>query len=461
MLKKILIVSLLAVSLLLTTPKQEVEGAEFPFDITWSTHDYGSGYYGLRGIVYIPAGTVAIEIWIPNSAEHLVENTPADRAELIFENCNTGTEDIDIANFFGNGIYDQFIPQYIDFDFEAYDSQEADLSSCEILNIYIPQASDPTSRLTDIDDNDDIVFWDDIPDYRDIYFMHFPSVDSYNFMTPIYETPLGAKSMTIDMGGFSQWNPNISSYKSKVRIYDGITIIGQYELEDYLTEGTSGYYIIPLDEEDYTEMTHYQLYFYWNAPNMNFINSVNRAGIIEWDADIQAVYFFNQLSLYDTEIIITGDIPSLPTEPTPATGFEFLGWFDKNGREYTFGTPFPDDLQDDAIVRLFARYIPTDALTEWETDDPTPDTNHLYNFLVGVGLDSDMALTIFYILSLVAVFILCFKLKVGAFVSLLVGLILTAGFIYFGLIPIIVSSIGLLALITMLIVSWQRGGVHS
>jgi hypothetical protein len=113
------------------------------------------------------------------------------------------------------------------------------------------------------------------------------------------------------------------------------------------------------------------------------------------------VLFYNRLTLYDYTVY-TPDLAA-PANPSPPSGYRFVGWKSKTGSLFDFANPYiSDDMltttaEDGTHLKLFASYIFIDEGTE-ATPDLTPETVPLFisGPMAMVGLDNDKGYFMIY-----------------------------------------------------------------
>lgn len=231
-------------------------------------------------------------------------------------------------------------------------------------------------------------------------------------------------------------------YDSEISFFVGVTeytatlaeISGTSEIEyDYFVDFTD------FNGDDITGATSFNMNIALNftsAPS-GWTDYFNDNTFMAFDVEPLTVRFYNRLALYYEYDLYT--IEHFPTDPTPPSGKKFVGWETITGEVYNEGLPESDWISQDGIFRLYATY--QDVLdVPFETDDPSVTTpSALATVLTGLGLYNSAGFMIIYALLLIILALGIVLLKVSAFIMIILDILITALFWYFGMLPLFVS----------------------
>lgn len=148
---------------------------------------------------------------------------------------------------------------------------------------------------------------------------------------------------------------------------------------------------------------------------------------------LRSVKYYTNSVLYTTSLFV--DIPQVPIDPTPPTGYVFNGWVTGDGLSYNFTEISDEDLFNETLY-LYADFVPenyTDPIPEPTTNVP----QDLRNILALVRLDNVDGYGIFFvIISIILIGGGVLFLKLNAFILAIVELVWLGLSMYLGLITI-------------------------
>jgi hypothetical protein len=167
---------------------------------------------------------------------------------------------------------------------------------------------------------------------------------------------------------------------------------------------------------------------------------------------------YDKLVLYRTYEIPSSYLtpPPRPTEPTPTSGFEFVGWRRATQEWYYFDTIDPSYFTDN-VMNLYSVYQPVLAYTPpTETD---PDTL-FEDLLTAFGLFNTPGLIFIYF---VIIFIITLPLlfwRLPVFIFMIVDILVTAIFMFLGFLPIFVIIVMFMIFAAGIFFSLKRGASY-
>lgn len=155
--------------------------------------------------------------------------------------------------------------------------------------------------------------------------------------------------------------------------------------------------------------------------------------IVKANDTLRRVKYYTNSVLYQTSLFV--DIPQVPSDPTPPSGYVFNGWVTGDGLPYNFTEISDDDLVDETF------YLYADFVSETYTAPiPEPTTNvpqDLRNILALVRLDNVEGYGIFFVLvSIVLIGVSVLLLKLNALIIAVIELVWLGLSMYLGLITI-------------------------
>ena len=458
MIKKLGILALLLITGFSFNGLKTIKATVGP-DIIWTVVNTHSTYYILFGSVDVPVMTDTVIFYIPETIYSSVNIGGGNTSKIeIYDDDNVYITELDWYDTFGNQISGTF-----DLDLSEFG---IDVDEPIYMKFAINQTFEvaPSSNYVDyVEDYATIEFLYFNPDYRDYYFKRYESTYYQTVISNDIVIPYNSHSIALDMRDITNYHIKYDgTYSSYIRLYDKNDVTLDYlYLADYVFL-ESDYIIIdiPYDTYDLNDATYMVLSLIVEDNNMDYLDSVNRNIIMDFNKDINMVYFMSQATLLSTSVLMDfGGIPTEPTAPTPPTGFEFTGWFLENGEIYNF-THLSSDMFTDNSISIYAYFRVSGTASDYDTIDATPDTGtNIFNVLSAFGFDTDVGFIIIYLVAVLIVSVALVYYNVSGFVVLIVTLLVTGLFIYLGFLPLYVIALVFIALVVGIL--FYMGGVNS
>lgn len=200
----------------------------------------------------------------------------------------------------------------------------------------------------------------------------------------------------------------------------------------------------------------------WTSAPSQFVEYWNlNAGVYFNYPSATLVKYYNNFTVYETALFYT--YPTPPADPTPAAGFEFVGWRLADGRLYTFDYMTPDLLTttsvgDSPSLNLYALYR-SELAEDLTPDAPVPDSA-FEGLLTAFGLWNDAGTTFLYVLLLIIAVFLLVWWKAPLWLYLVAGLGITAMFTFLGYLPIGVMVVMFMLFAVIFLLSLKRGASY-
>lgn len=461
MIKKLMILLLVTITIFSFNNMVDVKADSDP-QIDWWVVNTHEDYYVLYGVVDIPVATDTILFTIPETTYSMVETVGGGSDSYISfykESDDSLILELDWYDTFGNQIAGNF-----DLDLSVF---EVSSSVPLYMTFSIHQSFNvaPASTYEDyVEDNDNIEFYYYNPDYRELYFTRDETVN-YNLMALENVTiPYNTYSIALDFRDLEQtfYAKYEGTFSSYIRLYDdNDASIDLIYLFDYVFLDSEYVIIdIPYDTYDLNEAIYFSLYIIVDDNNMDALDSANRNMVVDFNKDINVVYFMSQSTLLSTSVLLTyGGVPTAPADPTPPTGFEFTGWFLENGDIYNFTHLGSDDFTDN-VIHIYAYFRVAGTSSDYGTTDDTPDTGtNIYNVLSAFGFATDVGFIFIYLGLIVLVSVGLVVVRISGFIVLVVDIMITALFMYLGFLPLYVIALVFITLVVGML--FYMGGVNS
>ena len=200
----------------------------------------------------------------------------------------------------------------------------------------------------------------------------------------------------------------------------------------------------------------------WTTAPDNFVTFWNLNANVFFDYPLATqVRYYNNFVLYEQSLFYT--YPTPPADPTPAAGFEFVGWRLADGRLYTFDYMTPDlltitNVGDAPSLNLYALYR-SELAEDLTPDEPVPDSA-FQSLLTAFGLWNDAGTTFLYVLLLIIAVFLLVWWKAPLWLYLVAGLGITAMFTFLGYLPIGVMVVMFMLFAVIFLLSLKRGAIY-
>lgn len=453
MIKKFVIVLLASLTLLGFKSFNTVEASDDL--ISWESYNAFSSYYLLRGTAELSYGIKGLTFTIPQTNYHVIDAGGLEPQVLFYDSSDVEILDLDWYDTFGDQLHGTF-----DIDFDTFS-----IVTPAYMKILIPQSYSvtPGGYVDYIEANDELNQYYNIPEDRDFYFTRYESTTSKSIVLDNVAIPYNTYSIVLDVRSlYDYYLVFEGTYNSYIWFYDknggGLDII---YLKDYAFLDSDYIVIdIPYDTYDLNEATYFKLLLIVDDNDSDYLNFVNRNFKLDFNKDINVVYFMSQSTLLQTSVLLSyGGIPTEPTAPTPPTGFEFTGWFLENGDIYNF-THITSDMFTDNSLHIYAYFRVSGTASDYGTVDDTPDTGtNIFNVLSAFGFATDVGFIFIYLGLIVLVSVGLVVVKISGFIVLVVDIMITALFMYLGFLPLYVIALVFITLVVGIL--FYMGGVNS
>ena len=457
MIKKLMILLLLTITIFNVNSISKVKATGSDL-IVWESYNAFSSYYLLKGTVELSYGIRGFTFTIPESGYHTIDAGGLEPDIAFYDSSDVELIVLDWDDTFGDQLFGTF-----DLDMELLGVLDTGVPAKVVFLIPQTYSSTPAGYWQYITDEDDFEQYYTIPEDRDYYFTRLDATSYRKIILDNVTIPYNAYSILLDMrlmnGVYLEFDNLYSSY---IQIFDedmnslDLLYIKSYAFLD------SDYIIIdlPFDTYDYHEPIYMKLVLIVEGNNETDLYHANRNMVIDFNKDINIVYFMSQSTLVDTSVLLSyGGIPTEPTDPTPPTGFEFTGWFLPDGSIYDF-TTLSSDMFVDNVITINAYFRVAGTASDYGTTDDTPDTGtNIYNVLSAFGFATDVGFIFMYLGLIVLVSVGLVVVKISGFIVLVVDIMITALFMYLGFLPLYVIALVFITLVVGIL--FYMGGVNS
>lgn len=459
--KKLLIISMLAIAVLIAGDRQTVDAVWGEDQIVWTVQNDGTNYW-LNGAIKLPEGTDSFYLELPLNPYATISNGSGVESRIDFSaGLSDVIESLLFEDWLGPKLYEYYDISVIAFDGELNDdalARQITTYATEV-QIIVQLTTDGTFDYTDMlayyTSDASITFYQEPPEWRQTYFIK----DTADRLRSGYESvPAGVSSIVIDYFDGNASSLGINE-DNRLRLLDGITFIDTFYFDEY-TRGDSELMILPFDDYSPDVPDEFVVYIYRGTDNitMPLIDMLNRNFEYTFDAELTAINYYSEGSLLSTDVIVKNSIPSAPSDPTPPTDYEFEGWRLPNGQFYDFAGPIPESQIRGASVRLTAIYRAVGAAGTYTTTDPLADTdNDLYVLLNGVGFTTAAERATFVTVALVILTIILFAVQVPPFAIMTVDIVILAMFMTFGLLSAFAVVVLMVVLLSGAAITYTRG----
>lgn len=427
-------------------------------DIVWSIVNTHMTYYILFGQVDVPVASDTVLFYLPETIYSSVNIGGGTDSKLEFyEEDGTHIIDLDWYDTFGDQIAGNFDLDFSEVGIVVNEPIYMKLSINQTFEVA------PASTYVDyVEANATMEFLYSNPDYRDYYFVRDETVTYKTIEAVDIIIPYQTYSIVIDMRDVSDYYIKYGVYSSYISLFNSSDVMIEIlYLYDYMYMD-SDYIIIglPFDTYDINDAQHLKIKLIVDFNNMDDLDDYNRNFKIDFNKNINLVYFMSQTTLLSTSVLMDyGGIPTAPADPTPPTGFEFTGWFLADGDIYNF-THISSDMFIDNSLSLYAYYRVSGAASDYGVTDAIPDTGtNIFNVLSAFGFDTDVGFIFIYLGLILIASITLVYFHISGFVVLVIDLMITALFMYLGFLPLYVIALVFVALVLGLL--FYMGGVNS
>lgn len=175
--------------------------------------------------------------------------------------------------------------------------------------------------------------------------------------------------------------------------------------------------------------------------------------------DLLRVTFYNGITPIESSYFY--GIPTAPVDPTPAEGYEFLGWRTLDLTPYDFTFVDVDMADEYGNFKLFAYYKSNYDLG-YENVEPIPTTpSAITDVLTGIGFYNTAGFIIMYVALIGISTVLLLYIHAPVFVMIIVYILETSLFMFMGMLPLFATIIIILLLAVGLMFTWKSGGIKN
>ena len=172
------------------------------------------------------------------------------------------------------------------------------------------------------------------------------------------------------------------------------------------------------------------------------------------------VRFYVAGYMYDIQYIVN-QLPTNPTPPADIGDAEFIYWRTINGDVFSFASSqILDEYLDGDVLNLYAVFAGLNDNIYIPPDEPnntnTPDA--IIDLLDAVGMANTGGYVFIYVILILIASFLIIKIGGGAFVAIMIDIIIFGTFIYMGLLPLYMIILSVLIFIFAFLYSLNSGG---
>lgn len=430
-----------------------------------------AGTFVLQFTISWSDGVESIVFSIPDSEYHL-DSSGSENMEIEFyDNTSGSLVLIDTLNWADN--FASHKTATIDIDLSVYGLQDANQMTIKVPQTYTQMdGGTPAGYVNEMCSSADLTFQDyfEKPEYRQMYFTvtfdYLYNGVPYDYLRSdynyIYE---GMVSLKLYLQNYEDYPVRhlIEQPPAYIDYYDiNYTLIDTVYLKDirsFLDSATEGEAFINLGLTGYTGLKYFKLHI-----PTEFITSFNA---VDW-ANRNTIYAdsresYNIRYYYDGVLIETGigyigyPIENAYTFPAEYVQGQVFRYFVlQDSKEFYADMVVTEDMLDNGVLHLYARFQPAGVDQVSDIEDPTPSTDSLV-----VGFQNLVGSSAMAWISVLALMVLTFFMVnkgVPTFAVLVVDVLALGLFIYLGLLPVFVTAI---IFVVLGFLSWKYlGGVN-
>ena len=424
----------------LFVPALETKAVETEPKIAWASLPLYSTYMAIEGTITLPEGVLKVDFYIPDSDYHILGIGGID-SYLVIYNGVTEIFNEDITYFHGADLVGWYS---LDL------AQLGVLGATEIV-IVITQTYSvlPSGYVGDdayLDTYDSLSFVYNAPYDIELSFINLNLYSTYYALKTTIEVPYDTRSLSLYLAPTQFFENSFGGVDSEIVFYD-IDDVELFSLTYEDLNSINGFVranLIPyfttyeVDVGETAYITIIAVMNYSQLPSQ-LIQYMNDNSSITFNDNLKLAIFVNDGLEENYELFY-----NIPTFYTPTkTGYSFIGWALANGAYYDFITPIEAELLFNDNLYLYARYS---IIT---SGDPTPadqtPNSVIDSVLATVGFNNDFGHIIIYLIVLVITILIMVKIQLSVMIMAVAAIVITALFIYLGILPFLVSifAIGL------------------
>ena len=284
-----------------------------------------------------------------------------------------------------------------------------------------------------------------------------------------YKIPYNTNGITFNFNDFNYEPISNTLYNTQLVLYnDANAALDTIAFKDYITYDPQLVVIeIPYDPFEYVlnDATKFDVFIYVNE-NMRhdeMIAGLKSLVVTFNDESFKTITFFSETEIYANVSTKLNTLFTYPPDPTPPTGYEFAGWRTKTGEAFDRRILLFEDLEGSTFLLYAAFKI--DANTFDPTlVDPVQRTAGIFGafetILAGFGFDTTTGYMLLYAFIMIASLVILIIKHVNPLAMSMIGLTIHIGFTFWGVIPILIVTIGYFVFALMIGYSLNGGDTN-
>lgn len=435
MIKKLLMVVLLGF-IFIVTPLQRVEATTVG-DATWASYNAYSTYFFAIATIEIPYNTGDLQYQLPYSDYH----------EYTYGGLNAS-----IKFYFPDDLINPALTLTLQEvkggDIEGIyliDLIEYNMLGVAEIEFWIPQNYSvlPPDYVTEggfLDQRDYVILVPVAPYEIPIFWNNINVYSTYYAIEAEIDVPFNASSVQIYIPESGYHRFSYGGIDSTVIFYDEAdNILESVNLID-IADQPDGLMLIDFTSYNINEVAKIKIRIvqtYGSMPS-GYTDYMSEFTSITYNADVKLVIYIVDNEEYDRKLFtMKPDDITLTKE-----GFNFDGWFFRNGMKYDFASPVSDQyLEFNSTVILYARFSRTEVLPEYVEGTPAHAIN---SFLAIFHLNNVIGYILVFILANLIIIVGFKALKLSGTIMAIGMIGVTALFIYINILPLllIIMAVG-------------------
>lgn len=433
MIKK-LIVLLLIGSLFLITPGKEVQALTYG-NATYTVYNAYSTYYFVYATIEVPYNTGELQFFLPYSDYHEFTYGGLEASIRFYDADDNAMRD----NIYITSASRETIEGFYILDLIALQ-----VLGVDHIEFWIPQnfSSVPPDYATVggfLDQRDMVMYLPVAPYDIPVYWNNVNIYSTYYAIETEIDVPFNASSMQIYIPESAYHRFTYGNVDSVVIFYDENDVeLESIDLID-IADQPDGLMLIDFTSYALNEVAKVKIRImqtYTMMPS-GYTDYMSEYTSITFNADVKLVIYIVDNEEYDRKLFT-----SKPTELTVSKeGYNFDGWFFKNGVKYDFASPITEQyLEFNSTVILYARFSRTVIPPEFEEGTPA---NAVNTFLSIFHLNNLIGYILLFIVSNVIIIIVIKSINLSGVIMAIGMIFVTALFIYISILPTLVIIIAL------------------